>query len=249
MFQFVLSIAGDKKLLSGKTVGVDSTTLEANAAMKSIVRRDTGEDWKQYVTRLMREDGTIEADDEPTDEEVRRYDKKRKNKRVSNEDWVSNSDPESRITQMKDGRTHLAYKAEHVVDLKSDIVLAAEIRHGRPGRHRDAGRQRDGGAEQPEPGRQRGRDRGGGGRQGLSRGAHVGTVPRPWDCGPTFPSRDASTIARWTDKPAEFQHAVYANRRRIKRAKSKRCQRLRSERVRTDLRPRVRHAAACGAVG
>ena len=60
VFQFVLQIAADKKLLAGKTVGVDSTTLEANAAMKSIVRRDTGEDWKQYVTRLMREDGTIE---------------------------------------------------------------------------------------------------------------------------------------------------------------------------------------------
>ena len=78
-----------KSCLSGKTVGVDSTTLEANAAMKSIVRRDTGEDWKQYVTRLMREDGTIEADGEPTDEEIRRYDKQRKNKRVSNADWVS----------------------------------------------------------------------------------------------------------------------------------------------------------------
>src|SRR5271163_450930 len=128
VFQFVLRIAAGKKLVSGKTVGVDSTTLEANAAMKSIVRRDTGEDWKQYVTRLMREDDTIEADQEPTDEDVRRYDKKRKNKRVSNEEWVSSTDAESRITQLKDGRTHLAYKAEHVVDLKSDLVVAAEIR-------------------------------------------------------------------------------------------------------------------------
>src|SRR3954468_10551791 len=100
VFQFVLKIAVDKKLLAGKTVGVDSTTLEANAAMKSIVRRDTGEDWKQYVTRLMKEDGTLQADHDPTDEEVRRYDKRRKNKRVSNEEWVSESDPESRITQM-----------------------------------------------------------------------------------------------------------------------------------------------------
>ena len=63
MFQFVLEIAADKQLIAGKTVGVDSTTLEANAAMKSIVRRDTGEDWQQYVTRLMREDGTIAADE------------------------------------------------------------------------------------------------------------------------------------------------------------------------------------------
>ena len=128
VFQFVLAIAEVKKLIHGKTVGVDSTMLEANAAMKSIVRRDTGEDWKEYVTRLMKEEGVIEKEHEPTDEEVRRYDKQRKNKKVSNEEWVSESDPESRITQMKDGRTHLAYKAEHVVDLKSDLVLAAEIR-------------------------------------------------------------------------------------------------------------------------
>ena len=94
----MLTIAVDKKLLSGKTVGVDSTTLEANAAMKSIVRRDTGEDWKQYVTRLMKEDGTLEAEHEPTDEEVRRYDKGRKNKRVSNDEWMSPNDPESRHT-------------------------------------------------------------------------------------------------------------------------------------------------------
>src|ERR1043166_3872123 len=127
LFQFVLSIAAAKKLVSGKTVGVDSTTLEANAAMKSIVRRDTGEDWKEYVTRLMREEGVIEPEQEPTDEEIRRYDKKRKDKKVSNEEWVSPTDPEARITQMKDGRTHLAYKAEHVVDLESDLVVAAEI--------------------------------------------------------------------------------------------------------------------------
>ena len=82
----------------------------------------------------MREEGVIETDHEPTDEEVRRFDKKRKNKKVSNDDWVSATDPESRITQLKDGRTHLAYKAEHVVDLKSDLVLAAEIR---PATHAD----------------------------------------------------------------------------------------------------------------
>ena len=127
LFQFVLKMAAEKKLVSGKTVGVDSTTLEANAAMKSIVRRDTGEDWKEYVTRLMREEGVVTADQEPTDEEIRRYDQKRKDKKVSNEDWVSSTDPESRIAQLKDGRTHLAYKAEHVVDLKTDLLLAAEV--------------------------------------------------------------------------------------------------------------------------
>ena len=127
VFQFVLTIAEQKRLLCGKSVGVDSTTLEANAAMKSIVRRDTGEDWRQYVKRLMQEDGTLEAGEEPSDEDIRRYDKKRK-KTVSNEDWVSTTDPDARITKMKDGRTHLAYKAEHVVDLDSEILLAAEIR-------------------------------------------------------------------------------------------------------------------------
>ena len=148
MFQFVLRIAADKKLLSGKTVGVDSTTLEANAAMKSIVRRDTGEDWKQYVTRLMREDGTIEADEEPTDEEVRRYDKKRKNKRVSNEDWVS---------RQRSREPHHADEGRpHAPGLQGRARGRSGKRHraggrdspGRPGRYRDAGRQRDGGAEQ-----------------------------------------------------------------------------------------------------
>jgi len=124
----VLQIASEKKLLSGKTVGVDSTTLEADAAMKSIVRRDTGENWKAYVTRLMHEEGVIAKDEEPTDEEVRRFDKGRKDKRVSNEEWFSPTDPDATITKMKDGTTHLAYKAEHVVELQSDLILASEIR-------------------------------------------------------------------------------------------------------------------------
>ena len=95
VFQFVLSVAHDRGLLKGKTVAVDSTTLEADAAMKSIVRRDSGEDWKEYVTRLMREDGVIEDGDEPSDEEIRRFDKARKNKKVSNEKWTSKTDPDA----------------------------------------------------------------------------------------------------------------------------------------------------------
>src|SRR5271163_833650 len=126
VFQFVLAIAERKRLLAGKTVGVDSTTLEANAAMKSIVRRDTGEDWREFVTRLMQEEGAVAVGEKPSDEELRRYDKKRK-KKVSNDEWVSKTDAEARITKMKDGTTHLAYKAEHVVELQSQIVLAAEI--------------------------------------------------------------------------------------------------------------------------
>jgi transposase len=128
VFRFVLGIAEAKKLIAGTTVGVDSTLLEANAAMKSIVRRDTGENWKQYVTKLMREAGEIGPDEEPSNEAARRFDKKRKGKKVSNEDWKSSTDADARIAHMKDGTTHLAYKAEHVVDLESDLVLAAEIR-------------------------------------------------------------------------------------------------------------------------
>jgi hypothetical protein len=150
----VVSWTNEKGLISGKTVGVDSTTLEANAAMKSIIRRDTDANWKEYVTRLMKEGGVIEADCEPTDEEVRRRDRSRKNKKVSNQEWVSSTDPESRIAQMKDGRTHLASKAEHVVDLKSDLVLGAEIYEADRGRCADAGRQRDGGVDQPGRSRQ-----------------------------------------------------------------------------------------------
>src|SRR4029077_4245180 len=101
VFQFVLSIAALKGLLAGKTVGVDGTTLEANAAMKSIVRKDTGEDWRAYVVRLMREEGLIEEEQETTDEEVRRFDKGRKTKRVSNDDWQSSTDPASRTTRLK----------------------------------------------------------------------------------------------------------------------------------------------------
>jgi transposase len=128
VFRFVLGIAEAKNLIAGTTVGVDSTLLEANAAMKSIVRRDTGENWKQYVTKLMREAGDIGPHEEPSNEAARRFDKKRKGKKVSNEDWKSATDADARIAHMKDGTTHLAYKAEHVVDLQSDLVLAAEIR-------------------------------------------------------------------------------------------------------------------------
>jgi transposase len=123
VFVFVLKLAEDKGLLPGKTVGVDSTLLEANAAMKTIVRHDSGDDWKGYLRKLAAEAGI----DTPTDEDLRRFDRQRKNKKVSNEEWTSPSDPDSRIAKMKDGTTHLAYKAEHVVDLQTELILAAPI--------------------------------------------------------------------------------------------------------------------------
>jgi transposase len=123
VFAWVMQLAQTKGLRPGKTAGVDSTFLEANASMKTIERRDTGDDWKAYLRKLAAEAGIAN----PSDEDLRRLDRQRKDKKVSNEEWVSPTDPESRITKMKDGTTHLAYKAEHVVDLKTDLVLAAEV--------------------------------------------------------------------------------------------------------------------------
>jgi transposase len=123
MFQKVLAAAAEKGLLKGRSVAVDSTTLEANAAMKSIERRDTGENWNDYLLRLAGEAGLVN----PTQEDLRRFDKSRSDKKVSNEEWFSPSDPDAKIARMKDGTTHLAYKAEHVIDLETQFVLAAEI--------------------------------------------------------------------------------------------------------------------------
>ncbi len=125
VFAFVLKVAVEHKLLKGKTIAVDSTTLEANAAMKSLVRRATNEDWKTYVKRLMKAEGI----DDPSDEEVRRFDRKRK-KKTSNKEWKSSTDPDSRVTKMKDGRTHLAYKAEHAVELGSGLIVAPVVYRG-----------------------------------------------------------------------------------------------------------------------
>jgi transposase len=228
VFQFVLSIAAEKKLLSGKTVGADSTTLEANAAMKSIVRKDTGEDWKEYVTRLMREEGVIEAKREPTDEEVRRYDKKRKDKRVSNADWESSTDADARITKMKDGRTHLAYKAEHVVDLESDLVLAAEIG---PADRADTATLADSLMAAQINLQEAGSDATIE-EVAADKGYHAaGTIEMCdfLEVRSYIPEPRRPHPSRWADKPDEHRRAVVNNRRRVQRDKSKKLQRRRSE--------------------
>jgi transposase len=228
VFEFVLSIAHEKKLLSGKTVGVDSTTLEANAAMKSIVRRDTGEDWKDYVTRLMREEGVIDAAHEPSAEEVRRFDKKRKGKKVSNEDWKSSTDGDARITQMKDGRTHLAYKAEHVVDLKNDLILAAEIY---PANQADTATL----ADSVMAAQLHLKDAGSDAEideTAADKGYHAaGTIELCdfLDVRTYIPEPRRPHPSRWASKPDEHRRAVVNNRRRVRRAKSKKLQRRRSE--------------------
>lgn len=122
VFRWVLARLKEEGLLTGKTIGIDATTLEANAAMRSIVRRDTGATYEAYLTTLAQAAG-IET---PTREELARFDRKRK-KKGSNKDWQSPADPDARITKMKDGRTHLAHKAEHAVDLSSGALLAITL--------------------------------------------------------------------------------------------------------------------------
>ena len=109
--------------MKGERIGVDASTMEANAALRNIVRRDTGEGYRGMLARLAQESG-IET---PTAEDLARLDRKRKGKKLSNQDWVSKSDPEAKIAMMKDGTTHLAYKPEHAVDLDTGAVVAAEL--------------------------------------------------------------------------------------------------------------------------
>jgi transposase len=122
VFTWVLGVLAKKGLLPGKTLGIDATTLEANAALRSIVRRDSGEGYAEFLTRLAQESG-IET---PTREELARLDRKR-TKKGSNREWVHPHDPDARITKMKDGRTHLAHKAEHAVDLETGAVVAVTV--------------------------------------------------------------------------------------------------------------------------
>jgi transposase len=112
-------------LLTGKTVAIDATTLEANAAMRTIVRRDTGDTYEQFLTRLAHDSGIAT----PTREDLTRVAKRRKGKtKTSNKDWASPTDGDAKVAKRKDGRTHLAHKAEHVVDLASGAILAAPPR-------------------------------------------------------------------------------------------------------------------------
>src|SRR6204780_2956893 len=128
VFFWVLERLRDQGGVKGKTVGIDATTLEANAAMRSIVRRDNGESYEEFLRGLAKESGI----DTPRREDLARMDRKRKNK-ASNKDWVHPHDGDARITKMKDGRTHLAHKAEHAVDLKSGAVLAVTLQEADQG--------------------------------------------------------------------------------------------------------------------
>ncbi len=224
VFAFVLGIAHRKKLLRGKTVAVDSTTLEANAAMRSIVRKDTGEDYQEYLKRLLTEQGV----ENPTDEEARRFDKDRK-KKGSNQEWQSPADPDSRIAKMKDKRTHLAYKAEHVVDLDSEFVLAAPIYMADQS---DPSTLVDSiwaaqinlvlaGSEQEVE------------EAVADKGYHKAeTLADCEGCNTrTYIPEPKRKKRRWQGKPAAHRRAYESNRRRVKGARGKRLQKKRSELV------------------
>lgn len=127
VFTMVLGEVARRGLLKGKTIGIDATSLEANAAMKSIVRRDTSESYMEYLRRLAKEAGV-----EGSDEELRRADRKRK-KKACNEEWKNPHDPDAEVTKMKDGATHLAYKAEQAVDLDTGAIVAITTHGGATG--------------------------------------------------------------------------------------------------------------------
>ena len=122
VFSWVLARLVDHKLLKGQTIGIDATTLEANAAMRSIVRRDTGETYQEYLKRLAAESGIAD----PTPDDLRQMDRKRK-KKTSNDDWENPHDPDAKVGKMKDGRTHMLHKAEHAVDLDTGATVAVTL--------------------------------------------------------------------------------------------------------------------------
>src|SRR6202522_4018271 len=124
VFAWVLKLLADGGLVKGKRIGIDATTLEANAALRSIVRRDNGESYEDFLKGLAQQSGIAT----PTREDLARVDRKRK-KKGSNDDWVNPHDPDARITKMKDGCTHLAHKAEHAVDMETGVIVAVTL-HG-----------------------------------------------------------------------------------------------------------------------
>lgn len=226
VFTFVLAVAVEHGLVKGKTIAVDATTLEANAAMKSLVRRDTGEDWKAFVRRLAAAEGL----ENPTDEELRRFDRKRK-KKTSNKEWQSSTDPDSRVTKMKDGRTHLAYKAEHAVDVESEVIVGAVVYRADEADPQtlpetiDVARAQLEAAGSPHQVEEAVADKGYHKAETLQMLEEEQEV-RPYVAEPQRKERRV-----WQDKPEGQQGAVYGNRRRIRGKRGRRLGRWRSERA------------------
>lgn len=232
VFVWVLKRLAEADLLKGKTVGVDATTLEANAAMRSIVRRDSEESHQDYLKRLAKESGI----EEPTREEAAKLDRKRK-KKTSNKDWKSPSDPDARIAKMKDGRTHLAHKAEHAVDLESGAIVAVTLQPADRGDPESLGETLNATMDNV-------------GQTAMDEAASKGmaddvlseiAADKGYHSNETMVDLKAQRIRsyvsepdrgrrRWIGKEKE-QAAVYGNRRRIRGERGKRLGRKRSELV------------------
>lgn len=123
VFDWVLKRLAEHELLKGRVLGVDASTMEANAAMRSIVRRETGQSYREFLTELAQESG-IET---PTAEDLAKFDRQRKGKKCSNDDWFNPHEPDAKIAKMKDGTTHLAHKNEHAVDLETGAIVAPAV--------------------------------------------------------------------------------------------------------------------------
>ena len=212
-------------LLKGRTVAIDATTLEANAAMRSIVRRDTAETYAEFLTRLAQASG-IET---PTREDLARLDRKRK-KKTSNKDWTNPFDPDAKVTKMKDGRTHLAHKAEHAVDLETGAIVAVTLQGADQGDTTTIIETATAAAEQveeaqavvtePQPLEEIIADKGYHSNQTMVDLDAVGV--RSYIAEPDRGRRD------WSKAPAA-QAPVYGNRRRMRGARGRRLMRRRGE--------------------
>ena len=234
VFGWVLKQLARGGLIKGKTIGVDSTTLEANAAMRSIVRRDTQESYAEYVLRLAQADG-VELEDAA---DLRRHDRRRP-KKMPNQEWVNPSDPEAEITRLKDGRTALAYKSEQAVDMESGAIVAVTTHGGSAADTEtveatvieagvavaEVAGERDPQGEYPV-------DPGGIQEVVADKGYHSNEVL----CGMrelqmrTYIAEPQRGSRNWQGKQAE-KAAVYANRRRILGKRGKSLQAARGERV------------------
>ena len=219
VFGWILERLDEQGLIKGKTIGVDATTLEANAALRSLVRRDTGEGYQEFLEGLAKASG-IET---PTREDLARIDRKRKGK-GSNDDWFNPNDPDAKITKMKDGRTHLAHKAEHAVDMDSGAILAVTIQPANRGDTKSIGETlTDAVASlaeaelEPE-------------EVVADKGYHSKRVVRTLtEAGlRTYISEPNRGRQRWKRQSTE-RKAIYANRRRIRGERGKRLLRRRGE--------------------
>jgi transposase len=224
VFTWVLQRLAEAKLVKGKTIGIDATTLEANAALRSIVRRDTGESYEEFLTRLAEASG-IKT---PTREDLARLDRKRP-KKGSNEDWQHPHDPDAKITKMNNGRTHLAHKAEHAVDLETGAVVAVTVQDADEGDTASSRETLIGAAENVEAVVPEGNgleevvgDKGYHSNQELIDLEAVGVR--------TYISEPDRGRRNWKKNP-EARDPVYRNRRRIRGARGKRLLRQRGERL------------------